>query len=420
MPDSKTGADAKRPQLSLVMIAKDEEANLPRALKSAAHWVDEIILVDTGSRDRTKEIARGFGARVYEHPWQKDFSLHRNQAFSYASGSWCLVMDADEELDQANAPLIRQLIKDKEASAFDLEVQNLGPGGEATVLRSTRLLRNLPGLRYERAVHNQLCRQALAARKDCGLRIFHYGYAGDSETMARKHTRRMEMVRNWVGREPDNWEAWFYLAQALTIPPQREADLARALEAGQRSLALARQVGIRPELYQVVYLPLIIALEGSQNFCGQLDLAGLWAKEQPGNPDAHFFRAASLFHLGDWPGLCVAAENYLAALEGLPAYLAGCPPIEMVSPNQKTGLMTLWLLAAGRCGRAGQYAPVFRLLMAQPDGEAACVKALKVLAQSGLTDLAQGLGREMIRVHPEWAWCRRIMADSRADVAAAG
>ena len=420
MPERKPDAKATRPGLSLVMIVKDEEKNLPRALKSAAPWVDEIIVVDTGSTDRTMEIARSFGARIFEHPWQNNFALHRNQAFAYASGRWCLVMDADEELDRAHAPLMKQLIEDQEASAFDFMVHNLRPGGKPTVFRSTRLIRNQPGICYERAVHNQLCRQAMEARKDCDVVMYHYGYAGDRRMMDKKHARRMDMISAWTEREPENWEAWFYLAQALTIPPHEEAKLARALSAGKTALELARKSGAPPEIYQVVYLPLIIALEGSQDFCGQLEQAGIWAGEQPGNPDAHFFRAASLFHLGDWAGLCQAAGSYLNAIYALPSYQEKAPGIELVSPSQKSGIMTLWILAAARCNRPEQYRAAFGSLMQEPDGEAACLRALKVLAQSDLAGLAEQLAGEMIRTHPEWEWCRMVMHESRSDVAAAG
>ena len=72
--------------LSACMIVKDEEENLPRCLTSMLDLADEFVIIDTGSTDRTVEIARSFGARVYHEPWQNDFSLHRNQSLERATG----------------------------------------------------------------------------------------------------------------------------------------------------------------------------------------------------------------------------------------------------------------------------------------------------------------------------------------------
>ena len=83
-------------------MVKDEEKLLPQCLKSIQDHVDEIIVVDTGSRDNTIAIAESYGARVYHHPWEDHFSKHRNQSLEYAGGSWLFIIDADEELRTTN------------------------------------------------------------------------------------------------------------------------------------------------------------------------------------------------------------------------------------------------------------------------------------------------------------------------------
>ncbi|RLB04217.1 MAG: glycosyltransferase, partial [Deltaproteobacteria bacterium] len=87
------------PRLSVCMIVKNEEKMLPKCLESIREVADEIIIVDTGSTDNTVAIAESFGAKVYFHPWEKDFSKHRNQSLSYATGDWILQIDADETLE---------------------------------------------------------------------------------------------------------------------------------------------------------------------------------------------------------------------------------------------------------------------------------------------------------------------------------
>ena len=82
--------------ISLCMIIRDEEEVLGRCLESVADLVDEIILVDTGSQDRTREIARHFTEKVYEFPWIDDFAAARNFSFSKASCDYCMWLDADD------------------------------------------------------------------------------------------------------------------------------------------------------------------------------------------------------------------------------------------------------------------------------------------------------------------------------------
>src|SRR5262245_1489579 len=85
-------------RISAAMIVRDEEAYLDDCLKSIVDEVDEIVIVDTGSRDRTCDIARRYGARLFDLPWTGDFAAARNHALDRASGDWILYIDADERL----------------------------------------------------------------------------------------------------------------------------------------------------------------------------------------------------------------------------------------------------------------------------------------------------------------------------------
>jgi glycosyltransferase involved in cell wall biosynthesis len=102
------------------MIVKDEEANLNSCLDSVRTLVDEIIVVDTGSTDKTTEIARSYGAIIHVFPWNNDFSSARNESLKYATGEWILVLDADEVLDVNDHASIRQLIAAKGVDAYSL------------------------------------------------------------------------------------------------------------------------------------------------------------------------------------------------------------------------------------------------------------------------------------------------------------
>ncbi|MEJ2052223.1 MAG: glycosyltransferase family 2 protein, partial [Calditrichota bacterium] len=80
------------PTISACMMVKNEEEMLPNCLESIKDVVDELIVVDTGSTDKTIEIAESYGAKIYHHPWENDFSKHRNQSISYATGDWFLII----------------------------------------------------------------------------------------------------------------------------------------------------------------------------------------------------------------------------------------------------------------------------------------------------------------------------------------
>src|SRR2546421_7974014 len=102
-------AHCEQKSVSLCVIVKNEEARLPTCLASAGDLVDEVIVVDTGSGDRTREIATGYGARVFDFSWVDDFSAARNESLRRATGDWIFWLDADDQLDEANRRKLREL-----------------------------------------------------------------------------------------------------------------------------------------------------------------------------------------------------------------------------------------------------------------------------------------------------------------------
>ena len=95
--------------ISLCMIVKDEESRLPACLGCVADLVGEIIVVDTGSTDNTREVARHCGAEVHEFSWCDDFAAARNQSLHHATGDWIFWLDADDRIDEANRLHLRSL-----------------------------------------------------------------------------------------------------------------------------------------------------------------------------------------------------------------------------------------------------------------------------------------------------------------------
>lgn len=107
------------PTISLCMIVKNEEKNLARCLDSVAGLVDEMIIVDTGSVDRTVEIASNYTSKVYSYPWKDDFADARNYSFSKASMDYCMWMDADDILEDSQKDEFLQL---KQSLSLDTDI----------------------------------------------------------------------------------------------------------------------------------------------------------------------------------------------------------------------------------------------------------------------------------------------------------
>lgn len=112
------------PTISLCMIVKNEENFLERCLNSVKDFVDEIIIIDTGSKDRTEEIAKRFTNHVYRFEWCDDFSKARNESLKHAKKDWILVLDADETISEEDMKRIREIIRDKDIDGYKLTQRN--------------------------------------------------------------------------------------------------------------------------------------------------------------------------------------------------------------------------------------------------------------------------------------------------------
>jgi tetratricopeptide (TPR) repeat protein len=143
---------AAKMDLSLCMIVKNEEAALPNCLSSVKDVVDEMVVVDTGSTDRTSDIAREFGARVYDFEWCNDFSAARNQSLKHVRGNWILVLDADEVLVPKIVATLKQAIKSDSHLLINLVRQEVGAAQSPYSLVS-RLFRNHPDICFSRPYH---------------------------------------------------------------------------------------------------------------------------------------------------------------------------------------------------------------------------------------------------------------------------
>lgn len=189
-----------RPTISACMIVRNEEGFLPQCLESIKGAVDEIIIVDTGSTDKTVDIAKSFGAKVYHHPWRNSFSEARNHSLGYATCDWILQIDADEELEQGDIPLLHKIICNAACNAFYVAIYSELPGGLSKHY-FTRIFRKGKA-HYEGIVHNQLVHEGNSRPSE--VRMYHYGYNLSATEMEKKYKRTGDLLRKQLEENPEN------------------------------------------------------------------------------------------------------------------------------------------------------------------------------------------------------------------------
>jgi tetratricopeptide (TPR) repeat protein len=246
-PKVKRIAAAARPAegltLSLCMIVKDEEAMLGRCLEAAREAVDEIIVVDTGSTDRTVEIAQELGARVLHHEWTGDFAAARNVSFEAATGDWVMYLDADEVLVAEDAKYLRALTGRTWRDAFYLvEINHTGELGDGSAVThdALRVFRNRPEYRFEGRIHEQIAQHLPAYLPErlerTPVRVEHFGYLGSVRGAKDKINRNLELLQRQAAEGLDTPFLHFNLGSEYAA----SGDAPRALEHFERAWTVLR------------------------------------------------------------------------------------------------------------------------------------------------------------------------------------
>ena len=198
-----------RPRLSVCVIARNEERFLGQCLASVRGLADQIVVVDTGSSDRTIEIAREHGAEVFHFQWCDDFSAARNAALEHATCDWVLALDADEQLPADSHEPLRQLMQDKSAIAWRLPITDVGREDEGCSY-VPRLFRNASALFYVGRIHEQIFSSLEVRRQQWGLEnrlgnapLRHHGYCREVVKDRDKVQRNLRLLEQAVAEMPD-------------------------------------------------------------------------------------------------------------------------------------------------------------------------------------------------------------------------
>lgn len=314
-----------RASLSLCIIARDEAEHLPQCLGSVRGLADEVIVVDTGSRDTTVEIARDFGATVLEFPWGNDFSAARNFAIGKASCDYIFMLDADEYVvpqHLLNLHVMKTLLPVKDPSAFRFTVAHIQTRHNWLVFvravnpkvegQAVRIFPRLQGILYEGEVEEEI--EGSIRAKGIPLADVSMGDAvifHEPTSRARRIRRKLPLydevksptprvllaairdcsavgdthrLLHWLhrlhlhyGKEPWAWPYNLKLARYMeTGDPQGAEEIYREIlaEDPSHSEALCALAGLLVRMGRVEELPSLMGLEGrgSAENEGALDL----------------------------------------------------------------------------------------------------------------------------------------------------
>ncbi|MGZ0051799.1 glycosyltransferase [Brevibacillus gelatini] len=184
-------------KISLAMIVRNEQNSLSKCLLSVREYVDEMIVIDTGSTDDTKKIANECGAEVYDYPWTNSFAEARNYSLQKVTGDWILVLDADEHLDQETAYLIREFAAGPPAIGRVMIFSKYLDDREICITRSP-ISRLFPrGVRYKGNIHEQVVSDL--PHRLTGINVIHEGYVQTDKT-----GRNLSLLDQELKKDPHN------------------------------------------------------------------------------------------------------------------------------------------------------------------------------------------------------------------------
>jgi tetratricopeptide (TPR) repeat protein len=199
-------------QLSLCMIVKNEAANLTQCLTSVKDLVDEMVVLDTGSSDRTLEIAKEFGAVTASQEWGDDFAAARNEALKLVTGDWVLVLDGDEVFNINAIKDLKSAIAQENTLVVNLIRHEIG-ASQSPYSAVSRLFRNHPNLKFTRPYHETIDDSVLALLKQephwnivelSMVSILHFGYTPEALQTKNKASRAKSLLEKAFKENPND------------------------------------------------------------------------------------------------------------------------------------------------------------------------------------------------------------------------
>ena len=212
--------------ISVCIIGKNEEKFIEGCLQHLVPYDWEIIFVDTGSTDKTREIATKYTEKVYDFEWIKDFSAARNFAASKATRDWILAIDCDEYVEKFDVEALAKMLKSYPDSSAFVDIHNLSDDMEHYT--KTPVYRLYPKIffHFVNAIHEQLVRidKKPATSFHSGIVAKHFGYISSQTDLEKKNKRNLELLLEIIKKEPDN--PYHYFQAGISYMNLRDYDSA--------------------------------------------------------------------------------------------------------------------------------------------------------------------------------------------------
>jgi len=295
------------PSIGASLIVRDEEHCLARCLASIRRLVDEIVVVDTGSTDRSIEIAEDLGAHIIHRPWTGDFAGARNVGLDAMRCDLVLYLDADEYLADADHAALMDGHTSDAYVAYRLLLRSR-PG--FTPYREYRLWENRPEIRFSGVIHESVVPSilAVAEREDrrvglLDLLLEHDGYEGDQR---HKHRRNLPLLLEQVINDPTRTYLWDHIGRIRT----ELGDLAGAREAFSTGVDLVRRHGMFDPADAMVFADLIFANAVNNTPDAALVVEGVALF--PANPLVRWCAALDALNRAAYPEVCEHLEGVFA------------------------------------------------------------------------------------------------------------
>ncbi len=306
---------ALRHKISVCIIAKNEEAVIQDCLESVVPFADEIILVDTGSQDRTKEIALRFNAQVYDFQWNNDFSAARNESISHANYEFIFIIDADERVLNPAEVVATAQNAASGVGGWTCDMVSTFTAHDGTVERNItnvlRFFRNDKRFKFKGIIHEQIAHSIIAANytvQKSQIACHHIGYDLSADIMTQKYSRNLDLLNKWLAEHPDDEYNWQHKARtllALKRLDEAETEFEKILGSMGKTNALR---------LQVLNYAAICAYQNSH-----IDRAFEWANESfdimPAQAFANFILGEIYYQRQDIPHALEAYLNMQKAAE---------------------------------------------------------------------------------------------------------